>query len=63
MDSQKGGSEGAASPQQEQDKPVVLLRSPFERKKDVFDAEDFEAVKLINQLYPDGEIRCQAAGL
>lgn len=28
--------------------------SPFPKKKQLFDAEDFDAVKLINQIYPDG---------
>ena len=34
----------------------VVLKSPFGRKQDVFDSEDFNPVKLINQLYPDGAV-------
>ena len=50
METVDSGEGEARAPQQE-----VVLRSPFERKRDVFDAEDFDAVKLINKLYPDGE--------
>lgn len=32
----------------------VKITSPFTKKKELFDAEDFDAVKLINQIYPDG---------
>lgn len=31
----------------------ITLTLPSERKTDVFDAEDFDAIKLINQIYPD----------
>ena len=43
-DQQAGGA--APSP--------VTLRSPYQRKADVFDSEDFEPAKFINQIYPDG---------
>lgn len=32
----------------------IQLKSPFQRKQDVFDAPDFDPVKFINQIYPDG---------
>jgi hypothetical protein len=44
------GPSGAGTPA---DKPIVL-KSPFQRKPDVFDNEDFQPVKLLNQIYPDG---------
>lgn len=31
-----------------------LFRLPSERKPDIFDREDFQAIKFINQIYPDG---------
>jgi hypothetical protein len=34
---------------------TVTLKSPFQRKTDVFDSEDFDPVKFVNQIYPDGE--------
>ncbi len=34
---------------------VINIKSPLERKQDVFDSEDFDANKFINQIYPDGE--------
>ena len=34
----------------------TILRVPGKAAAgDIFDAEDFEAVKFINQIYPDGE--------
>ncbi len=33
----------------------ITIKSPFERKTDVFDSEDFEPIKFINQIYPDGK--------
>jgi hypothetical protein len=50
-----------AQQQQQQDaasshtQPVVHLKSPYARKQDVFDAPDFDPVKFINTIYPDGE--------
>ena len=35
----------------------LTLSLPSERKPDVFDSEDFDAVKFINQIYPDGRWR------
>lgn len=32
----------------------ITLKSPFQRKTDVFDSEDFDPVKFVNQIYPDG---------
>ena len=32
----------------------VVIKPP--RKTDVFDAEDFDAVKFMNQIYPDGAV-------
>lgn len=32
----------------------VTLKSPFVRKTDVFDSEDFDPTKFVNQIYPDG---------
>jgi hypothetical protein len=40
----------------------LILKSPFQRKKDVFDAEDFQAVRFINQIYPDGGRRHRPRG-
>jgi hypothetical protein len=34
----------------------VTLKGPFTRKTDVFDSDDFEPIKFINQIYPDGEV-------
>jgi hypothetical protein len=34
---------------------IINIKSPLERKQDVFDTEDFDANKFINQIYPDGE--------
>eukprot|EP00775_Hariotina_reticulata_P007996 gene7996-8194_t len=31
----------------------VTLKSPFVRKTDVFDSEDFDPTKFVNQIYPD----------
>jgi hypothetical protein len=45
-DGEEGGSGAPVS--------GLVLKSPFQRKKDVFDAEDFQPVKFINQIYPDG---------
>jgi hypothetical protein len=50
MEPTNNASDAAAAPKG----PGMVLRSPFQRKQDVFDSEDFSAVKLINQLYPDG---------
>lgn len=33
----------------------ITLKSPYQRKQDVFDSDDFEPIKFINQIYPDGE--------
>ncbi len=37
-----------------------ILASPFSmrQRNDVFDADDFDATKFINQLYPDGALPC-----
>eukprot|EP00879_Flechtneria_rotunda_P008030 GHRR01008412.1.p1 GENE.GHRR01008412.1~~GHRR01008412.1.p1 ORF type:complete len:961 (+),score=374.37 GHRR01008412.1:225-3107(+) len=32
---------------------TVTLKSPFQRKTDVFDSEEFDPVKFVNQIYPD----------
>lgn len=32
----------------------ITLKSPFQKKTDVFDSEDFDPVKFVNQIYPDG---------
>lgn len=45
-----GSSVHAAASQQH-----VTIKSPLERKQDVFDSEDFEPTKFINQIYPDGK--------
>ncbi len=34
---------------------TITLTLPSERKKDIFDSEDFDAIKFINQIYPDGK--------
>ena len=31
-----------------------MLKVPSEQKQDVFDQPDFDAIKFINQIYPDG---------
>jgi hypothetical protein len=36
------------------DQIAKQIRAPGVRKQDVFDAEDFEATKFVNQIYPDG---------
>lgn len=33
----------------------INLKSPFQRKTDVFDSEDFDPTKFVNQIYPDGK--------
>jgi hypothetical protein len=38
-----------------QQQTIINIKSPLERKQDVFDTEDFDANKFINQIYPDGE--------
>lgn len=37
------------------DQIAKQIRTPGVKKPDVFDAEDFDAVKIVNQIYPDGE--------
>jgi hypothetical protein len=32
----------------------TILRLPSQKRADLFDSEEFDPVKLINQLYPDG---------
>ena len=32
---------------------TITLKLPSERKEDVFDKDDFDATKFINQMYPD----------
>lgn len=44
-----GSSVHTAASQQQH----VIIKSPLERKQDVFDSEDFEPTKFINQIYPD----------
>jgi hypothetical protein len=46
-------ADDAASTQAAPD-AVVQLKSPYQRRQDVFDAPDFDPVKFINQIYPDG---------
>jgi hypothetical protein len=41
---------------------TVTLKSPFQRKTDVFDSEDFDPVKFVNQIYPDGEHHVASSG-
>jgi hypothetical protein len=41
---------------------TISIKSPLNRKTDVFDTEDFDAVKFINQIYPDGGRASAAAG-
>lgn len=48
------GPSGASSPQPAKN---IIIKSPFQRKQDVFDAEDFQPPKFINQIYPDGALR------
>lgn len=45
---------GANPPEQQQ---TIIIKTPPERKLDVFDSEDFDATRFINQIYPDGEQR------
>lgn len=42
------------APEGGQQGPAITLKSPFQRKTDVFDAEDFDPTKFVNQIYPDG---------
>jgi hypothetical protein len=48
-DAGASGEAAGSSPAKE-----IVLSTPFQRKKDVFDAEDFQPAKFINQIYPDG---------
>ena len=32
---------------------MMTLTLPSERKPDVFDKEEFDAIKFVNQMYPD----------
>lgn len=43
-----------AGPQQRQQQTITIIKSPLDRKQDIFDAADFEPTKFINQIYPDG---------
>jgi hypothetical protein len=47
----EAGSTGQPAAQQQ----AIILKTPLERKQDVFDSEDFEPTKFINQIYPDGQ--------
>jgi hypothetical protein len=57
--SSDAGPSGAGSSAQ-QGKKDIILNTPFQRKKDVFDADDFQPIKFINQIYPDGGRRAVA---
>lgn len=48
-----------AQPAQQQ---TIILKSPLDRKQDVFDSEDFDPTKFINQIYPDGKLLANGMG-
>lgn len=50
------GSSCAPAQQQQQQQQTLVIRSPLDRKQDVFDAADFDPTKFINQIYPDGRL-------
>jgi hypothetical protein len=52
----ESGSGVQAAVTQPDSAATVTLKSPFQRKTDVFDSEDFDPVKFVNQIYPDGEL-------
>lgn len=49
----QGGSQGHEKEGLDLQRQITLTL-PSERRADVFDAEDFDAIKFINQIYPDG---------
>lgn len=46
----------SSAPAQQQQQQTLVIRSPLDRKQDVFDAADFDPTKFINQIYPDGRL-------